>query len=385
MKQDLKKVCQAAPRCGGCNMLEVPYEEQLIKKQKMVEKLLKQFGKVNPIVGMDEPMYYRHKVHAVYAYDKKKGIYHGNYEEKTHRVIRVSHCLLEDQRADAIFNSIDDLARSFKIRAYDEDSGYGLLRHVLIRIGHYTGQILVVLVLSSPILPSKNNFVKALRKLHPEITSIVINVNDKNTSMVLGDKEQVIFGRGYIEDQICGYTFRISPKSFYQVNPVQTQLLYQKAIEYAALTGRETVVDAYCGTGTIGIAASKNADRVIGVELNKDAVRDAVVNAKTNGIKNIQFYQKDAGQFLVQIAQNGERVDVLFMDPPRNGSDETFLSCVGKLAPNRIVYVSCNPETLKRDLEFLKKFKYRMVEATPYDLFPFTGHVETVCLFSKLR
>ena len=366
-------------------MLATPYKEQLARKQKMVEDLLRPYGKVEPILGMKQPEHYRHKVHAVYAYDKRRGVYHGNYEEKTHRVVPVESCLLENEKADAIFCTIDELAKSFKIRAYDEDTGYGLLRHVLIRVGHATGQILVVLVLGSPILPSKNNFVKALCKRHPEITSIVLNVNDKATSMVLGEKEHVLYGKGYIEDEICGYTFRISPKSFYQVNPAQTEVLYRKAMEYAALTGKETVLDAYCGTGTIGIVASEKAGKVLGVELNKDAVRDAVMNAKTNGVKNIQFYQKDAGQFAIQLAESGEKVDVVLMDPPRSGSDETFLSCIAKLSPNRIVYISCNPETLARDLKYLKKLGYRMVKATPCDLFPYTTHIETVCLLSKLH
>ena len=378
-----KKFCPAVGKCGGCSMLATPYREQLARKQKTVEKLLQPYGKVEPILGMKQPEHYRHKVHAVYAYDKRRGVYHGNYEEKTHRVVRVESCLLENEKADAIFCTIDELAKSFKIRAYDEDTGYGLLRHVLIRVGHATGQILVVLVLSSPILPSKNNFIKALRKRHPEITSIVLNVNDKATSMVLGEKEHILYGKGYIEDAICGYTFRISPKSFYQVNPAQTEVLYRKAMEYAALTGKETVLDAYCGTGTIGIVASEKAGKVIGVELNKDAVRDAVMNAKTNGVKNIQFYQKDAGQFAVQLAESGEKVDVVLMDPPRSGSDETFLSCIARLSPNRIVYISCNPETLARDLAYLKKLGYRMNKATPVDLFPFTNHVETVVLLSK--
>ena len=253
---------------------------------------------------------------------------------------------------------------------------------------------MVVLVLGSPVLPSKNHFVKALRELHPEISTVIVNVNDKRTSMVLGDKESVIYGKGYIEDTLCGCTFRISPKSFYQVNPVQTELLYGKAIAYAALTGNETVVDAYCGTGTIGIIAAKSAKKVIGVELNRDAVRDAVKNAKCNNVKNIEFYNADAGQFMVEMAEyradakRGEKsgadeVDVVFMDPPRAGSDEAFLASVVTLAPKRVVYVSCNPETLARDLLYLTKHGYRAQECQPVDMFPWTKHVETVVLLSK--
>ena len=273
--------------------------------------------------------------------------------------------------------------KSFKIKTYDEDTGYGLLRHVLVRVGYRTGQVMVVLVLGSPIMPSKNNFVKALRKEHPEITTVVVNVNDKRTSMILGDKEQVIYGPGYIEDELCGLTFKISPKSFYQVNPEQTQKLYRTAIAYADLNGKETVLDAYCGTGTIGMIAAAKAGRVIGVELNKDAVRDAIAGAKKNHISNIRFYQADAGEFMVKLAEAGERVDVVLMDPPRSGSNEKFLASVVKLKPERVVYISCNPETLARDLKYLCGKGYRMVKGKAYDMFPFTSHVETVVLLQR--
>lgn len=244
---------------------------------------------------------------------------------------------------------------------------------------------MVVLVLASPILPSKNNFVKALLKLHPEITTVVINVNNRNTSMVLGDKEHVIYGKGYIEDELCGKRFRISPRSFYQVNPVQTEILYGKALEYAGLTGKETVVDAYCGTGTIGMIASDKAAKVIGVELNADAVRDARNNAKANQIRNIQFYQNDAGKFLVEMAGQGAKVDVVLMDPPRSGSTEEFMNSVAQIGPERIVYVSCNPETLVRDLKYFKKKGYRVAKGVGVDMFPFTEHVETVVLLSHKK
>ena len=242
---------------------------------------------------------------------------------------------------------------------------------------------MVVLVLSSPILPSKNNFVKALRKEHPEITTVVVNVNDKKTSMVLGEKEQVVYGPGYIEDTLCGKTFKISPKSFYQVNPVQTEKLYGKAMEYAGLTGKETVLDAYCGTGTIGLIASDRAKKVIGVELNRDAVKDAIVNAKRNGVKNAQFYQKDAGEFMVQLAESGDKVDVVFMDPPRSGSSEQFLASLVKLSPEKVVYVSCNPETMVRDLKYLTARGYLVKKAVGVDMFPNTVEIEAVALLER--
>ena len=245
---------------------------------------------------------------------------------------------------------------------------------------------MVVLVLVSPILPSKNNFVKALRKYHPNISTVVINVNDKKTSMVLGERNIVVYGKGFIEDKLCGCTFRISPNSFYQVNPAQTEYLYEKAIACARLTGKERVIDAYCGTGTIGIIAAKYAKEVLGVELNKDAIRDAITNAKRNDIKNIRFVNDDAGKYMVSLAEKKEKIDVVIMDPPRSGSDEAFLSSVVKLSPKRVVYVSCGPDTLARDLKYLTKKGYKVEEATPVDMFPFTNHIEVVtCLTKEMK
>lgn len=378
-----KGACSYQRSCGGCDIQREGYGKHLEDKQKEVEKLIKKYCKVEPILGMKQPKNYRHKVHVVFDHDRKGNPFSGVYEEGTHRVIAIERCLIHNEKADAIIATIRGMLKSFKILTYDEDSGYGLLRHVLIRTGYHTGEIMVVLVLASPIMPSKNNFVKALRKEHPEVTTVVVNVNDKQTSMVLGDKEQVIYGKGYIEDKLCGMTFRISPKSFYQVNPAQTEVLYQKAIELAELTGKETVIDAYCGTGTIGLIASKHADKVIGVELNKDAVRDAVVNAKRNEATNIEFYNNDAGAFLSQMAAKGESADVVFMDPPRTGSTPQFLDAVAVLKPKRIVYVSCNPVTLERDLEYLTKKGYKAQLAIPVDMFPWTKHVETVVLMSR--
>lgn len=371
-------ICPAAKKCGGCVYQGVPYEVQLEKKQTQVRKLLKPYCKVCQIIGMDDPFHYRNKVHAVFSRDKKGNVISGIYEEGSHRVVPVERCLIEDEKADAIIGTIRGLLKSFKIRTYDEDTGYGLLRHVLIRRGFSTGQIMVVLVLGSPILPSKNNFVKALLKEHPEISTIVINVNDKKTSMVLGERETVIYGKGYIEDVLCGQIFRISPKSFYQVNPVQTEKLYARAIELAGLTGKERVIDAYCGIGTIGICAAEQAQEVIGVELNRDAVRDAIRNAKRNNRTNISFYAADAGKFMLQMASLGERVDVVFMDPPRSGSNVDFMKSVVQLKPQRIVYISCNPETQARDLKYFSAHGYQAEKAYPFDCFPFTGHIEVV-------
>ena len=378
-------ICPVLNLCGGCQLLDMEYAKQLDFKQKQVEELLKGLCPVKPIIGMKDPFHYRNKVHAVFDRDKKGNIISGIYEENTHHVVPVEKCLIENQKADEIIGTIRGMLKSFKIRTYDEDTGFGLLRHVLIRKGFSTGEIMVVLVTASPVFPSKNNFVKALREKHPEITTIVQNINGRGTSMVLGDKEHVLYGKGYIVDELCGCRFRISSKSFYQVNSVQTEILYEKALSLSGLTGRELVVDAYCGIGTIGIIASKAAGKVIGVELNQGAVRDAVNNAKMNGIDNIRFYCNDAGRFLVNMAEQGENADVVIMDPPRSGSTEEFMDAVGKLGAGKVVYVSCNPETLARDVRYMKKLGYRAVEAWPVDMFPETDHVETVVLLSQQK
>ena len=375
--------CKVAKKCGGCQYQGVPYEKQLSEKQKAVRQLMQPFCKTAEITGMQDPYHYRNKVHAVFARKKDGTIISGVYEEGTHRVVPVEACQIEDEKADAIINDIRGLLKSFKIKTYNEDTGYGLLRHVLIRRGFTTGEIMVVLVLGSPVMPSKNNFVKALRKLHPEITTVVLNVNDKRTSMVLGDRETTIYGKGYIEDVLCGLTFRISSKSFYQINPVQTEKLYGKAMELAGLTGKERVIDAYCGIGTIGMVAAKSAKEVIGVELNPDAVRDAIKNAKRNQMKNIRFYQDDAGRFMEKMAAKGEKADVVFMDPPRSGSTEQFMKSAVTLAPQKIVYISCDPQTQARDLKYLTKHGYKAMGAYPYDMFPFTKHAENIVLLVK--
>ena len=379
--------CPYEKKCGSCRYLYLSYEEQLRKKEAFVrlEKCPELKGHFNPIIGMENPWNYRNKVTAIFDRDRKGNPVSGVYEEGTHNVIPVERCLIEDELADRIIGTIRGMLKSFKIKVYDEDTRYGLLRYVLVRRAFATGEVMVVLVTASPVLPSKRNFTNALLKAHPEITTVIQNVNTRTDSLILGDKQQVLYGKGYIEDVLCGCRFRISPASFYQINPVQTEKLYKKAIELAGLKGTETVIDAYCGIGTIGLIASSKAKNVISVELNPDAVKDAIVNAKINGIKNVRFYKADAGQFLTQMAEEGAKADVLLMDPPRSGSTEEFLQSAALLGPEKIVYISCNPVTLGRDLMVLRKLGYRAEEVWPVDMFPWSGHVETVCLLSKLN
>ncbi len=378
-------VCAAAKKCGGCQYTGVPYGEQLKKKQKQMEALMKGICPVRPIRGMEQPLHYRNKVHAVFGLDRRGNIISGTYEALSHRIVPLDSCLIEDEKADEIIRTIRGMLRSFKIKTYDEDTGYGLLRHVLVRRGFSTGEIMVVLVTASPVFPSRNNFVKALREKHPEITTVVQNINGAKTSMVLGERENVLYGRGYIEDVLCGVRFRISSRSFYQVNPAQTEHLYRTAIEMAGLTGKETVLDAYCGIGTIGLTAAGKAGKVIGVELNRDAVADAVRNKKLNGIKNAEFYCNDATKFMVQMAESDIRPDVVFLDPPRSGSTEEFIGALAKMGPSRVVYISCGPDTLARDLKVFQKKGYQAVECRPFDMFPFTEHIETIVLLQKLN
>ena len=377
------RLCPVSRKCGGCQLMNLSYEEQLKYKQAKVVKLLGSFHRVSSIIGMSEPFHYRNKVQAAFGRTRGGEVISGVYQSSTHNIVKTDSCLIEDKKADEIILTIRKLIKSFKLTVYDEKNSRGFLRHVLVKRGFQINEIMVVLVTGTSVFPSKNDFVKELLRIHPDITTIVQNINNKFTSMVLGEKETVLYGKGYIEDVLCGCRFRISPKSFYQINPVQTEVLYGKAVEFAGLTGKERVIDAYCGIGTIGIVASKGAGEVIGCELNADAVRDAKVNAKINDIENIKFFCADAGEFMLGMRDAGEKCDVLFMDPPRAGSDKKFLSSAVALSPEKIVYISCNPETQQRDLFYLIKNGYKVKRIQPVDMFPFTNHVETVCLLCK--
>lgn len=377
--------CPLAKKCGGCQLQNMTYPRQLKWKQAREEILLKEFGKVKKIIGMENPYHYRNKVQAAFGRTRSGKIISGVYQSGSHRIVMVDSCMTEDETADKIIVDIRTMLPKFRIQVYDEDKGTGFLRHVLVKRGFRSGEVMVVLVGASSYFPPKKKFVKALLELHPEITTIVLNINPKATNLVLGETDEVLYGKGYIVDTLCGLDFAISPKSFYQINPVQCEKLYNKAMEYAELNENSTVIDAYCGIGTIGMVAAKTAGNVIGVELNRDAVRDAISNAKRNDMKNIRFFCDDAGDFMEAMADEGESADVVFMDPPRAGSSKKFISSMLKLNPKRIVYISCNPETLARDLRLITKGGYKVNEITPVDMFPHTNHVETVVSLSQQR
>lgn len=377
-----------AKNCGGCPLLDLEYSEQLKRKEADVRKLLGKYGPVHPIRGMETPYHYRNKVISTFAPGYSGKLTSGIYAAKTHKVLPVDSCLLQDEVLDTVMQAVRAAANACRYQPFNEDKGTGLLRHCLLRRGVATGQVMVVLVTAQPVLPGAKNFVRALlseaEKRQVPITTIVQNYNPRKTSVVLGEEEKVLYGKGFILDTLCGKSYAISPRSFYQVNPVQTAVLYGLAVDAAQLTGKETVLDAYCGIGTIGLTASGKAKQVVGVEVNRDAVHDAIGNAKHNGVKNARFFAADATAWIREAADAGQRADVIFMDPPREGSTPEFIESVARMAPKRVVYVSCNPETMARDLALLTKKGYRAEGFTPVDMFPHTSHCETVCALSKL-
>lgn len=375
--------CPLAKKCGGCQLQNMSYERQLKWKQARCEILLKKFGKISKIIGMENPYNYRNKVQAAFGRTKSGKIISGVYQSGSHRIVMVDSCMTEDVTADKIIVDIRNMLPKFKIWTYDEDKGTGFLRHVLVKRGFASGEVMVVLVGANSYFPMKKKFTAALLEKHPEITTVILNINSKDTNLVLGDREEVLYGSGYIEDTLCGCVFRISAKSFYQINPVQTEKLYNKAMEFAQLDSKTSVIDAYCGIGTIGLVAAKTAGSVIGVELNPDAVKDAISNCKRNSMKNARFYCADAGDFMQTLALEGEKADVVFMDPPRAGSTRKFIDSLAAMCPERVVYISCNPETLARDLDYLVKKGYTVKKIQPVDMFPHTNHIECVVKLIK--
>lgn len=386
---DKRKYCPLFGKCGGCEYVNDSYSEELIRKHLYEEKLLSRFGRVEKIISAPHITHYRCKVQAVCGYDRDGKFTTGIYRRGTHKLIPVRSCILEDGRATAILQTVRQMANRFGIKPYDEDEKRGDLRHILIRLGYNTNEIMVVLITGSDDFPHKADFVSALHQKHPDIVSIVEIQNREKTSMVIPENpvEKILYGKGYIVDRLCGLKFRISATSFYQVNPEQTETLYNIAMRMAQLRPEDTVIDAYCGTGTIGlIAASKGVIKVLGIEANEDAVKDARLNAELNHIENAEFIAADASKYLKAAAKEGKRADVLFLDPPRAGSNEEFLAAAGKIDPDVIVYISCNPETLARDLRYIIRFlPYEVVGIQPVDLFPGSEHVETVVLLTRIE
>lgn len=381
-KDTISNICPIARRCGGCRHKNSVYASTLRIKQQGLMRLLSRFGHIEKIIGAHTPVGYRNKVQAMFGYSGGK-LSSGVYQASERKLIPTDRCLLSDERADKIILTVRELCPKFKIKAYDYKTGKGYLRHALVRIAKATDEIMLVLVTTEGDFPSARSFVNELVRRHPELTTVVHNINNTKTPLFLGAESHVIYGEGYITDKLCGLEFRISPRSFYQVNSEQTDILYSKAIEFAGLSGIERVIDAYSGTGTIGLCAASGAREVIGVELNPDAVFDAEENARRNNITNVRFICADAGDFMVEMANRGESADVVFTDPPRAGCSKKFLDSLVKLSPKRIVYVSCNPETLARDLGMLSKNGYSATHVQGVDMFPFTEHCECVVSLVK--
>lgn len=378
-KDRIQPKCKICTACGGCQYQQIKYSAQLVFKTNRVKNAIKRIAHldvpVNDCIGAKNPYNYRNKIQVPFAKDRKGNVVYGFYKENSHEIMPTKECAIEDKRAASILWDIKELIKQFNIPVYNEDNGKGILRYVLIRTSYHYPELMVVLVTSIMNFPGQRNFIDALLKIHPEITTIVENVNPRHTNVILGPKEKVLYGPGFIKDTICDLTFEISASSFFQINPEQVEILYKTALKLINIEKNQVVLDAYSGVGTIGLIASKNAKKVISVEIVKDAVKNAIENAKRNNVNNIEFHCGDAGEF---INNYDGQIDMVIMDPPRKGSDEKFLSSLINRKVQQIIYISCNPETLARDLEYLSS-SYNVTFAQPVDMFPFTAHVETVC------
>ena len=377
----IQPLCGVCTACGGCQFQQLSYSAQLeYKTNKVKDALRRHLGKdikVNDTIGMDNPYEYRNKIQVPVGRDPHGHIVTGFYRSGTHKIIPIEKCYIENPKASKIIQEFKKLIKDFHYEPYNEDTGYGLFRHILIRTSYHYDDVMVTLVTTQDAFKGKNNFVKEFVNRCPNIKCIVQNINPRDTNVILGQKERVLYGTGHIKDSILGVDFLISSKSFYQVNPVQVEVLYSKAIEFAKLTKNDEVFDAYCGIGTISLIAAQKAKHVLGVEIVKEAIVDARRNAQLNKINNIDFICEDAAKTISNLASENKQLDVVFVDPPRKGLDEKFINALLELKPKRVVYVSCEPETLSRDLKLLLN-KYEIKEVQPVDMFPMTFHVETI-------
>lgn len=379
----IKNNCPAAKECGGCKYAGKTYKHSLAEKLERIKKLMPEDCRVNDIHACKDPFHYRNKVHSAFKKLRNGRIICGPYEEGSHRIVKVDQCLIENKTASAIIRDCADIAAKMKVSIYNEVSRTGELRRVLVRVAEKTGEVMVVIVTGTRFFRQKTAFVKELTKRHPEITTVLVNINQRHDSMILGSETKKVTGKGYITDILLGKKFRISPTSFYQVNRDQAEVLYSTAVRLAEFTGSESVIDAYCGTGTTTLTFAGFVDNITGVEINPEAVSDAVKNAKANNVKNAQFVCADAVEYMEELARSDEKIDCVILDPTRLGTDERFIKACEKLAPEKIVYISCNPDTLARDLKAFSRCGYKARVAEPVDMFPWTSSIETVVLLSK--
>ncbi|MFF2885573.1 23S rRNA (uracil(1939)-C(5))-methyltransferase RlmD [Paenibacillus sp. NPDC057967] len=390
--------CDIYKECGGCQLQHLDYEAQLAWKRQHVIDNLTRIGKlsvagerdaqdgviVHPTIGMDDPWRYRNKAAVpVGAAGENGELVAGFYARGTHRIIDMDDCLIQHEHNDEVVRVVKKVARDLRIQPYDESTGKGVLRHIMARTGVVTGEIMVVLVTNGKRLPRQPEWIEHLRASLPGLKSIVLNVNEEHTNAIFGDETRVLWGSEFIYDELDGIRFAISARSFYQINPAQTVALYRKAVEYAALSGKERVIDAYCGIGTISLFLARQAGHVYGVEIVPEAIEDAKRNAALNGIDNASFEAGPAEVVMPRWRKEGVEADVVVVDPPRKGCDPALLETILALQPKRVVYVSCNPSTLARDLRILEDGGYKTVEVTPVDMFPWTVHVESVALLKR--
>ena len=378
--------CVTYTRCGGCALRHVDYEQTLEMKKTAVENTLrKSLGKdvkVSEVLKMDEPYNYRNKLQYPIGLDNNGNPVMGVFAERTHTIIPTKNCKIQDKLSQEIANDIFDFIVKNNIKVYDEKNLTGSIRHIVIRIGKRTNEVMITLVTNTEKIEKEQELVEFITAKYQEIKIIAKNINSKNTNVILGNKTEILFGEGYIYDYLGEFKFKISPMSFYQVNPIQTEKLYSKAVKYAELTGNETVFDLYCGIGTIGIFASKNVKKLYGIETVPEAIEDAWQNAKINNLENAEFFVGDVEKTLPEfIKERNINPDVVFVDPPRKGCDKTALDTLLQIKSKRIVYVSCNPATLARDLKILEE-KYEIKEISICDMFPFTHHIESVVALS---
>ncbi|MGN7297302.1 23S rRNA (uracil(1939)-C(5))-methyltransferase RlmD [Ferdinandcohnia sp. SAFN-114] len=374
--------CPIYKECGGCQLQHLSYEGQLVAKQKQVQEVLTRIGKlqnikVHSVLGMDNPWRYRNKAQVPVA-DREGGLVAGFYQQRSHEIIDMEACLIQQEKNDLVVQTVKTICEKFGIQAYDEKNNKGTLRHIMARYGLVSGEIMVVLVTRTRELPQKNKIILEITENLPGVKSIVQNINSKQTNVIFGNETNVLWGEEYIYDNIGDIKFAISARSFYQVNPEQTKVLYDKALEYAGLTGEETVIDAYCGIGTISLFLAQKAKKVYGVEIVPEAIEDAKRNAALNHIDNSEFAVGEAEVVIPAWYKDGVRADVIVVDPPRKGCDEALLQTILKMKPKKVIYVSCNPATLARDLRILEDGGYKTAEVQPVDMFPHTVHCEAV-------
>ena len=378
--------CNVYPRCGGCAIRHVNYDKTIEMKKSSVEATLKKtLGreiKISEVIKMEKPLYYRNKLQYPIGLDENQKPVMGVYAERTHKIISTNECKIQNELSQKIANDIFKFICENNIPVYDEEKLNGSIRHLIIRIGVKTNEVMVTIVSNTKELKFQNELVLYITEKYPEIKTIAKNINSKNTNVILGNETEILYGDGYIYDILGDFKFKISPMSFYQVNPVQTEKLYSKAVEYAELTGEETVFDLYCGIGTIGIFASKKVKKLYGIETIKEAIDDAKENAKLNNLDNAEFFVGDVEKTLPEfIKERNILADVVFVDPPRKGCDKTALDTLLEIKPKKIVYISCNPATLARDLKILEE-KYEIKDISICDMFPFTHHIESVAMLN---